>query len=113
MMTHDPRAWTAGRAVKFLALATLLLTACAQLLVAAFAEEVGKLAPRPMVESEFELYLDTTPYLSDSAPNGYRDLSAITRRPLPPPDAPREVFPSPLPTPETDLAKPSLRQRTP
>ncbi len=111
MKTHDPRAWTAGRAVKFLALATLMLTACAQLLVAAFAEEVGKLAPRPTVESEF--YLDTTPYLSDSAPDGYRDLPAITRRPLPPPDAPREVFPGPLPTPETDLAKPSLRQRAP
>ena len=111
MMTHDPRAWTAGRAVKYLALATLLLTACAQLLVAAFAEEVSKLAPRSTVESEF--YLDTSPYLSDGAPDGYRDLPAITRRPLPPPDAPREVFPSPLAKPEADLAKPPFRQREP
>jgi len=113
MTTHDPRAWTAGRAVRFLALATLLLTACAQLLVAAFAEEVNELAPRRPVGSGFEPYLDTTPYLSDSAPDGYRDLPAITRRPPPQPGGHREAFPRPLLTPQEGLATPSFRQREP
>ncbi len=112
MTTHDPRAWTAGRAIRVLALATLSLTACAQLLIAAFAEEVDELAPRPLVDSGFELYLDTTPYLLDSVPEGFRDLPAITRSP-PPPDGHREVFPSPLATPEAELATPSLRKLEP
>ena len=112
MTTHDPRAWTAGRAVRFLALATLLSTACAQLLVAAFAEEGDKVALRAAAESGFEPYLDTTPYLSDTALDGPPDLPAKTRR-GPRADAPREVFPGPLPTPEKGPAPPPLQRPAP
>ncbi len=112
MTTHDPYARTSGRAVKSFALATLLLTAGVQLLVAACAEEANKLAPAPPAEYGLGPYLETTPYLSSgvpNGPNGDRDALAITTKPGPRPDESRNDLPRRPASPE----EPSLSARGP
>lgn len=84
MTTPDPTTWGAGREVKRLALATLLLVACTQLLLAACAQEVNKLAPPP---ADYGLvpYLETTPFLLNRLPGSGRPEPVFTTRPAPRP----------------------------
>ena len=91
MTTHDPSAWAAGRQVKYLAIATLLLTASSQLLLAACAQEVAKLAPRPPAEYGLRPYLETAPYLSSGPPGGYYSAPDIATNSTTQQEAPRSA----------------------
>ena len=95
MTTHDPRAWAAGRQVKYLAVATLLLTASAQLLLVACDEEVARIAPPPPAEYGLGPYLETAPYLLSDLPDGYQSAPDVATNPTPQRDAPRSSHPRP------------------
>ena len=91
MITLDPSARAAGRQMKYLAVAALLLTACAQFLLTACAEEVNKLAPPPPAEYGLRPYLETAPYLSSGPLNSYYSAPDIATNPTPRQDARRNA----------------------
>lgn len=113
MTTHGIRALTAERAVKYHTLATLLMTVCAQLLLAACAEEVNKLAPPPPTEHGFGPYLETAPYLSSGLADDHQILPSVTSRSASYPDEPRNTLSPPPAAAEEGFAIPSFQPRGP
>ncbi len=103
----------AGRSVKNLAVATLLLIACAPFLIVACAEEVNKLAPPPPIEYAFGPYLETAPYLSSGLAEDHQNLPSVTRRSAAYPDEPRNALSPPPAAPEQGFVIPSFHSSEP
>ena len=112
MTTPDPLTRGGGRDFKYLALATLLLVAATQLLLAAFAEEVNKLAPPPD-EYGFGPYLETTPFLLNRLPGPGQEDPTLTTSPAPRPDSPETPLSPPETAAEDGLTAPAFRPREP